>query len=169
MPCSIMHDTARVPFSVNVSRVIKNTEYLITQLSRKNLNTVKDHTQKRIHYFSGVLRFEDAKMTPLIKADIGDKVVLVCFATGPLPIKYRWTKDGKPITNAGSINVSDNIVVIKTKTEKDFGTFVCVVDDGKNVTSYPITLQGFTRPEPRTAARTDGKPQGTFMISNRCQ
>ncbi|KXJ16681.1 Lactadherin [Exaiptasia diaphana] len=110
---------------------------------------------------TGKLRFVPEKMTSLVQADMGIKIILACFAISSRPIEYSWTKDSRLISASNTTAVIDNVATIHTTTKDDYGIFVCSVTDGKHVITYPITLKPFDHVKTSVAASRDEKTTGS--------
>jgi hypothetical protein len=80
-------------------------------------------------------------MTPLVRAALGDKVSIGCYATGARPIRYSWMKDGAPI-NSSSVKILQNFLIVETKTAMEFGVYLCNVSNNRGESvSYEVKLE----------------------------
>lgn len=78
-------------------------------------------------------------MPSLVRARMGDRVFIGCYATGSQPIRYNWTFNGAAIINS-AVRAIHNVLVIEPMTENDYGVYVCNVTNENGTDSYPIKL-----------------------------
>lgn len=89
----------------------------------------------------GNLSIVNEKMTPLVRAAIGEKVSIGCYATGARPISYSWLKKDRPM-NSSSLKVLHNFLLVDVKSELDFGVYLCnVTNNNGEVVSYEVRIE----------------------------
>ena len=64
----------------------------------------------------------------------------MCLATNPLPVNYKWTKDGDEVHDSDNVKVHNNILVVTPRQRKDFGVYVCHVSNIAGNATYEIEL-----------------------------
>ena len=64
----------------------------------------------------------------------------MCLATNPLPVHYKWTKDGEEVHDSDNVKVHNNILVVTPRQPGDFGVYVCHVSNIAGNASYEIEL-----------------------------
>ncbi len=60
------------------------------------------------------------------------------------PVRYTWTKDGKPLTG-NDVTIIDNVLVVTPRAEKDYGVHVCTATNSAGNAEYEITLKEETK------------------------
>ncbi|XP_078362802.1 scavenger receptor cysteine-rich domain superfamily protein-like [Oculina patagonica] len=86
-----------------------------------------------------------------ISCDRKTKCTLFCHASSNGPVRYTWTKDGKPL-NRSDVIIINNVLVIKPRTKGDYGLYVCKVENeaggvelGMNVTGNSGRMARFSK------------------------
>ena len=62
-----------------------------------------------------------------------------CYADSDKPVNYTWTKSGRPVTGT-NVKTMDNILIVATQTDQDYGIYVCHTENSAFEESYEITL-----------------------------
>ena len=75
-----------------------------------------------------------------VDSSLGNRANVMCLATNPLPIHYKWTKDGEEVHNSDNVKVHNNILVVTPRQRKDFGVYVCHVSNIAGNATYEIEL-----------------------------
>lgn len=96
-----------------------------------------------VFFFPASLTIVTEKMTHIIKAELGDRAILTCHATGRQPIIFTWIKDGFLLANSSTVKVLENTVVVSRVTAKDYGTYLCNVSSGGKSKSVIMELERF--------------------------
>ena len=65
------------------------------------------------------------KSTTNVACPFGHIVILRCYATSPEKMTFSWSKDGKAVNS--DYDQSSNDLVVRPRTEEDFGAYTCHV------------------------------------------
>ncbi|XP_031557812.1 uncharacterized protein LOC116294358 [Actinia tenebrosa] len=68
----------------------------------------------------------------------GDEVTLGCYTSGPDPIKYSWTKRGTPSLDSVEARANGDDLIIRLKSDKEFGIYVCTATNSEGTVVYRI-------------------------------
>ena len=117
----------------------------------------KGHDVVKNSYTSNSLESSHLLVAPLITSQpqptvdvcLGESISLSVVASGSGPISYQWRKDGSPIVNQTTANLS-----IAVSTASDAGEYDCVISDSTGrvnsdvsivtVTSLSVTINSST-------------------------
>ncbi|XP_076334985.1 cell adhesion molecule Dscam2-like isoform X2 [Tachypleus tridentatus] len=78
--------------------------------------------------------------------ELGGSVQILCnLKKGDLPVKFSWTKDGKPISDkegieTGIFNDRSSFLVIQSVSYLNMGNYTCVVRNDKGSDSHTAQL-----------------------------
>src|ERR1017187_2098563 len=94
----------------------------------------------------------------------GSNAVFSVTPSGSAPLSFRWSKDGTPLSNGGSISgATNNTLTITATTTNDAGGYsVLITNIVGSVTSSVATLTVLVPPTITSATSAAGK-QGTFF------
>ena len=72
------------------------------------------------------------------------------------PVRYTWTKNGKPLTG-NDVTIIDNVLVVTPRAEKDYGVHVCKATNSAGSAEFEIAL----KEETKSATDRDSAKGGT--------
>lgn len=112
--------------------------------------------------YLGKLAILSYKMMSSVNVAIGNKATIGCFATGPQPITYKWTKNSAPISNP-AVTVIDNILFIQPKTAMDYGRYLCSASNSNETVSFGTKVKPLKNCENRGERRPEGELRVTYF------
>lgn len=107
-------------------------------------------------------------MTSLIRAGYGETVTISCYATGAQPIKYRWSRPEGSI-DSSNVEIYNNVLVVKVKTAKDYGKYMCHVTNLRNKSaSYTLEIKPLPTCQHNKSSSSSGnasRKKANFCVS----
>ena len=75
----------------------------------------------------------------------GHQVWLGCFATGHIPIRYSWRKNGRNV-DGKTAKTHESVLSFTPSGAEDFGTYTCIATNRDGTATHNVTLLQIENP-----------------------
>ena len=83
---------------------------------------------------------------------------LNCRATSEYAVTYTWVRNGE-VLDSDNVQVMNNSVVVRPRSEQDYGAYVCNASNSFGSTTYRITLTEATKCSSSTVKKKEDESE----------